>query len=381
MYIMYKMDKILLFPYWLTLKVRHMLFDNGLRKVYEPDVPSICIGNITVGGTGKTPHTEMLVRTLLEDEQWYGRNIAVLSRGYKRRSKGFQQVVADGRAVDYGDEPLQIKKKFPMVTVAVDKSRRQGCMFLTDPESVKTSKKGRRCIHKDFPKADLILLDDAFQHRKVRAKVNIVLVDYSRPIFKDHLMPMGKLRDLPERIASADIIIVSKCPKYMDGWEKGNWAEALGLHHYDAAECTGTRKNGRKQNLFFTTIAYDTPQAIFPEGDPRYLYAKRLILFTGIANDAPLARYLCSTYKIVKHFNFPDHHKFTRSDIMSIRNAGDAFPTSVIMTTEKDCQRVRDSKAVPESLKQRLFYAPIKTEFLRPEDKERFNITLKELLK
>lgn len=358
-----------------------MLFDNGFRKVYEPAVPSICIGNITVGGTGKTPHTEMLVRTLLEDEMWEYKNIAVLSRGYKRRSKGFQQVVADGRALDYGDEPLQIKKKFPMVTVAVDKSRRQGCMFLTDPESVKTSKKGRRCIHKDFPKADLILLDDAFQHRKVKAKVNIVLVDYSRPIFKDHLMPLGKLRDLPERIASADIVIVSKCPKYMDGWEKGMWAEALGLNGYDAAECAGTRKNGKKQNLFFTTITYDTPQAIFPEGDSRYLYAQRLILFTGIANDAPLARYLCGTYKIVKHFNFPDHHKFSRSDIMSIRNAGDAFPTSVIMTTEKDCQRVRDSKAVPESLKQRLFYAPIKTDFLRPEDKERFSAVLTELLR
>ena len=375
------MDKILLFPYWLTLKVRHMLFDNGFRKVYTPEVPSICIGNITVGGTGKTPHTEMLVRTLLEDEQWYGRNIAVLSRGYKRRSKGFQQVVADGAAQDYGDEPLQIKKKFPMVTVAVDSSRKEGCMFLTEPETVKTSKKGRKCIHKEFPKADLILLDDAFQHRKVKAGVNIVLVDYSRPIFKDHLMPLGKLRDLPERIAAADIVIVSKCPKHMDGWEKSNWAQALGLNGYDAAECSGTRRNGKKQHLFFTTISYDTPQAIFPEGDPRYLYAQRLILFTGIANDAPLARFLSGTYKIVKHFNFPDHHKFSRSDIMSIRNAGDAFPTSVIMTTEKDCQRVRDSKAVPESLKQRLFYAPIKTEFLRPEDKERFNITLKELLK
>ena len=350
-----------------------MLFDNGCRKVYTPEVPSICIGNITVGGTGKTPHTEMLVRTLLEDDRWYGKNIAVLSRGYKRRSKGFQQVVADGRALDYGDEPLQIKKKFPMVTVAVDKSRKEGCMFLTDPETVKTSKKGRKCIHKDFPKADLILLDDAFQHRKVKAGVNIVLVDYSRPIFKDHLMPIGKLRDLPERIAAADIVIVSKCPKHMDGWEKSNWAQALGLNGYDAAECTGTRRNGKKQHLFFTTITYDTPQPIFPEGDPRYLYAQRLILFTGIANDAPLARFLSGTYKIVKHFNFPDHHRFSRSDIMSIRDAGDAFPTSVIMTTEKDCQRVRDSKAVPESLKQRLFHAPIKTEFLRPEDKERFN--------
>lgn len=358
-------DKILLFPYWLTLKIRHMLYNTGLRKTYTPEVPSICIGNITVGGTGKTPHTEMILRTILEDEDWYGKNIAVLSRGYKRKTKGFQQVVADGRALDYGDEPLQIKKKFPMVTVAVDKSRKEGCSFLTDPESVKTSKKGRRCIHKDMPKADLILLDDAFQHRAVKAGLNIVLVDYNRPVFKDHLMPLGKLRDLPERIKAADIVIVSKCPKYLDAWERSKWSEAL----------------GNPKHLFFTTITYDTSQAIFSEGDPRYLYAQRLILFTGIANDAPLARFLSSTYKIVKHFNFPDHHKFTRSDILSIRDAADAFPTSVVMTTEKDCQRVRDSKAVPESLKRRLFYAPIKTGFLCQEDQDAFTSVLKSYLK
>ena len=374
-------DNILLFPYWLTLKVRHMLFDCGIRKVYTPEVPSICIGNITVGGTGKTPHTEMILRTLMEDEDWYGKNIAVLSRGYKRKSKGFQQVVADGRALDFGDEPLQIKKKFPMATVAVDKSRKEGCMFLTAPETLKTSKKGKKCIHKDMEKADIILLDDAFQHRAVKAGINIVLVDYSRPVFKDYLMPLGRLRDLRERIGAADIVIVSKCPKYLDGWEKSKWSEALGILRYDATTCEGRRRNGKKQNLFFTTIAYDTPQPIFPEGDPRYIYAQRLILFTGIANDAPLARYLCGTYKIVKHFNFPDHHKFTRTDILSIRDAADAFPTSVIMTTEKDCQRVRDSKAVPESLKQRMFYAPIKTEFLRPEDKDTFTAVLKSYLK
>ena len=240
-------DKILLFPYWLTLKIRHMLYNTGLRKTYTPEVPSVCIGNITVGGTGKTPHTEMLLRTLLEDDQWHGKNIAVLSRGYKRKTKGFQQVTADGRAIDFGDEPLQIKKKFPMATVAVDKSRKEGCMFLTDPESINTSKKGKKCIHKDFPKADLILLDDAFQHRAVKAGLSIVLVDYSRPVFKDYLMPIGRLRDLPERIKAADIVIVSKCPKYLDAWERSKWCEAL----------------GNPKHLFFTTIAYDTPKAIF----------------------------------------------------------------------------------------------------------------------
>lgn len=351
----------------MTLKVRHLLYDKGIKKVYCPSVPSICIGNITVGGTGKTPHTEMIIRTLMEQSEWADKNIAVLSRGYKRKSKGFQQVPATGRALDYGDEPLQIKQKFPMVTVAVDKSRKEGCAFLTDPESVKTSKKGRKCIHKDFPKSDIIILDDAFQHRAVKASVNIVLVDYSRPIFKDSLMPLGRLRDLPSRIKAADIVIVSKCPNYMEEEDKERWTRKLGLREH--------------QHLFFTTISYDTPEAIFSEGDARYLYAKNLILFSGIANDKPLARQLTSNYKIVKHFKFADHHKFSKSDIHSIRNAGDNFPTSVIMTTEKDCQRVRDSKAVPESLKTRLFYAPIKSSFMCEEDKERFTSVLLSYLK
>lgn len=359
-------DKILLFPYWVTLKIRHMLYDNGLKDIYTPEVPSICIGNITVGGTGKTPHTEMIIRTLMSSDRWYGKNIAVLSRGYKRRTKGFQQVVADGTALDYGDEPLQMKKKFPMVTVAVDKSRAEGCHFLTDPESIHTAKKAQKCIHKDMEKAEIIIFDDAFQHRRIKADVSIVLVDYNRPIFNDHLMPIGHLRDLPERIKAADIVIVSKCPKYLDGWEKSKWKKALGI---------------TDQHLFFTTIEYDAPQPIFKEGDPRYLYAKRLILFSGIANDQPLVCNLSGTYKIVKHFNFPDHHKFSRGDILSIRDAADIFPTSVIMTTEKDCQRVRDSKAVPESLKPRMFYTPIKTSFLSEEDKENFTSTLLSYLK
>ena len=360
-------SNLLLFPYWVTLKIRHLLYDKGLKKSYKPTVPSVCIGNITVGGTGKTPHTEMIIRTLMEQEEWYGKNLAVLSRGYKRKSKGFQQVPADGRAIDYGDEPVQIKKKFPMATVAVDASRKEGCTFLTNPELVKTSKKGRKCIHKDFQKADLIVLDDAFQHRAVKASVNIVLIDYSRPIFKDRLIPLGRLRDLPGRIKAADIVIVSKCPNFMEPEDQQMWVKKLNL-----------REN---QHLFFTTIAYDTPAAIYPEGDSRYLYAKNLILFSGIANDTPLARQLTSNYKIVKHFNFPDHHKFSRSDIYSIRNAADNFPTSVIMTTEKDCQRVRDSKAVPESMKARLFYAPIKSSFFSEEDKKRFTSVLLSYLK
>lgn len=374
-------DKIFLFPYWLILKIRHFMYDCGLKKVHTPEVPTICVGNITVGGTGKTPHTEMILRTLSQDPDWGARNIAVLSRGYKRKTKGFQQVVTEGTAKEYGDEPLQIKNKFPFITVAVDKSRAEGCDFLCNPEKVQTSRKARRCKHKDFPKSDLIILDDAFQHRAIKPKVSIVLVDYSRPIFKDHLMPLGKLRDLPERIAAADIIIVSKCPTYLDAWEKSKWADALGLGSYDVSDCKGMRKNGKAQHLFFTTIGYDTCQAVFPEGDPRYLYTQRLILFSGIANDRPLRMYLSGTYKIVRHLDFPDHHKFSRADISSISNAANAYPTSVVMTTEKDCQRVRDCDFVPDNLKHRMFYAPIKVNFFSEHEQETFASVLNSYLK
>lgn len=374
-------DNILLFPYWLTLKCRHGLYNIGLFKSHEAEVPTICVGNITVGGTGKTPHTEMILRMLLEDEQWKEKNIAVLSRGYKRKSKGFQQVIAEGTAEDFGDEPLQIKRKFPQVTVAVDKSRKQGCNFLCNPELLKTSKKARRCINKDMPKADIIILDDAFQHRALKPTLSIVLVDFSRPTFKDHLLPIGRLRDLPERIGAADIVIVTKCPTYIDDEQRAKWAANLGIRDFDPQTCEGSRKKGKKQHIFFTSISYDTAQSIFPEGDPRYLYAKRLILFSGIANDTPLRNYLCGNYKIVRHFNFPDHHKFTRADMHSIRDAADNFPTSVIMTTEKDCQRVRDCRFIPGGLKQRLFHAPIKVGFLTDEDRNIFRSLLTSALK
>lgn len=374
-------DKILLFPYWLSLKTRHFLYDSGLKKVSSADVPTICIGNVTVGGTGKTPHTEMLIRTLLNDEDWGKKNLAVLSRGYKRKTKGFQQVTADGSALAYGDEPLQIKKKFPGITVAVDKSRIEGCDFLVHPEKLQTSKKARKCIDKNLQAADLIILDDAYQHRALKPTVSIVLVDYSRPVYNDHLLPFGRLRDLPERIGAADIIIVSKCPNELNAWEKCSWAENLGIRNFDAASCSGIRKNGRRQHIFFSTICYDGAEAVFPEGDPRYIYTKRLILFSGIANDAPLLSYLSSDYKIVRHFRFPDHHKFSRSDINTIASAAREFPTSVIMTTEKDCQRVRDCHKIKEELKQRMFYSPIKTAFLTENEKETFIKVLKDGLK
>jgi tetraacyldisaccharide 4'-kinase len=297
-------DKILLFPYWLSLKIRHFLYDKGIKKVHQADVPTICIGNVTVGGTGKTPHSEMLLRTMLADSALGRKSIAVLSRGYKRKTKGFQQVTAGGRARDYGDEPLQIKRKFPMVTVAVDSSRIRGCDFLVHPEKLQTEKSARKCKDKNFLPAELIILDDAYQHRKLKPTVSIVLIDFNRPTFRDHLLPLGRLRDLPERVHKADILIVTKCPYDLNSWQKCTWADNLGLKDFNAQECCGIRPDGQKQHLFFTQTIYDNPEPVFPEGEARYIYTKRLILFSGIANDTPLTKWLSRDYKIARRLRW-----------------------------------------------------------------------------
>ena len=318
--------------YRLILGVRHFLFDKGWKKSYKADVPTLCVGNITVGGTGKTPHTEMILRWLLKSDDWAYSDIAVLSRGYKRKSKGFQKVGRDGTALQFGDEPLQMAKKFPAVTVAVDKDRVEGCHFLTHPEELQTSKKARKCLDKAIPKADLIVLDDAFQYRRLKADLNIILIDYNRPVQKDKLMPWGRLRDLPSRLKDADILIVTKCPTYLDEWEKGKWAKQLGV-------------------------------------------------FTGIAKDMPLRAYLSDSYKEVKRFSFPDHHKYSTADIQKVAAAVKEFPTACVATTEKDAQRIVDTKKVPETLRQRLFQVPINIQFLSPQEKEIFETMLEDRLR
>ena len=357
------------------------MYDIGLKKIRQADVPTICVGNVTVGGTGKTPHTEMILRMLQEDPEWSGRNIAVLSRGYKRRTRGFQQVVADGSARDFGDEPMQIKKKFPEVTVAVCKKRVLGCDFLAHPDKLQTSKKARKCKNKDIPAADLIILDDAFQHRSLKPSVSILLINHDHPVATDHLMPIGKLRDLPERASAADIIIISKCSKDIDPWQKSKWAESLGLSGYDSSVGYGFRKDGSRQYVFFTTVGYDTAMPVFPEGDMRYVYSKKLILFSGIANDKPPRHYLSSSYNINRHFEFADPHKFSRSDMSLILKEARINPTSVAITTEKDSQRVRDCAKLPDSFKQKVFYIPIRSKFVSEQDKGLFHDALTSFLK
>lgn len=371
------LDKIVLAPYYMILKLRHTLYDHGIfYKVSTAEVPTICVGNITAGGTGKTPHTEMILRTLLHSDDWAYRNIAVLSRGHKRNSGGFQIVERDGGVRTFGDEPLQIKKKFPGVTVAVDRRRTKGSELLCHPERIKTDKRARKCSGCEIDPSDLIVLDDAFQYRALRAYFNIILVDYNRPTYKDSLLPFGRLRDLPERLDKADILIVTKCPHYLEDEEKISLAEAYGLKDYDVNTCRGINKDGHKKMLLFTAITYNHLQPIFEEADPRYAYSQKLILFSGIAKDTPLRMYLSDEHRIVKRFTYPDHHKYTSLDIKKIMKAVQDHPTAVVATTEKDCQRILDCKKIPASLKERLFQVPIEVGFLSEHDKALFEETL-----
>ena len=318
----------------------------------------------------------MILRTLLRSDDWAYEDIAVLSRGYKRSSRGFQIVSRDGSVKEYGDEPLQIKKKFPGVTVAVDRNRVKGCDILCHPEKLKTEKRARKCAGAEIAPSDLIVLDDAFQYRKLRAYCNIVLVDYNRPVHKDHLLPFGRLRDLPERLSETDTIIVSKCPVYLEDGQKAGWAANLGIKDYDPATCRGTDKDGKDIFLFFTTISYSPLKPIFEEADPRYAYSQKLILFSGIAKDTPLRMYLSDEHRIVRRFCFEDHHNYTRLDIRKIMKAVREHPTAVVATTEKDCQRILDFKNIPDELKVRLFQVPIEVGFLSETEKTVFEDTL-----
>lgn len=340
-------DKIILFPYYIVLKSRDILYKKGKIESAKASVPTICVGGITVGGTGKTPFTEMVIRMLGESPKWKERKLAVLSRGYKRKSTGFQIVKEDGSCSEYGDEPLQIKRKFPEMTVAVCRDRAEGAGILTSQEG-----------------AELIILDDAYQARELRASMNIVLVDYNRPIFKDMLLPMGELRDLPERLYDADIVVVTKCPTDLQDSERDEFAKGLGYKDYFLPSCYVTSKNGKRQLLLFATTEYLPFKALNDKTEPRFMYSNRLVMFSGIAKDTQLFDYLTGSYKILQRFVFPDHHQYSWADLDRVSRTLLENPTACAVTTEKDAQRLPESALKEEPLLSRLFIAPIRMRFL-----------------
>ncbi|NLH24726.1 MAG: tetraacyldisaccharide 4'-kinase [Bacteroidales bacterium] len=290
-------------PYALVLALRHLLYDRGFFRSYDFEVPVICVGNITVGGTGKTPMTEYLAGRLLES----GKTPMVLSRGYGRRTRGFRYVELADTAFDSGDEPLQIKRHFPGTVVAVCENRAKGI---------------RRLIE-DYPQDPWIILDDAFQHRQVRAGKNILMADHNRPFTKDTLLPFGRLRDLPAAARRADCIVYTRCPESMADCEK-----------------TGERHAGMP--VFYTFMSYGS---FLPLHDPAVMprTGAPVLLVTGIANARPLKEHLQKHYLVACHIEFPDHHRFTGKDIARMRELLDKNPSWQLITTAKDAVRLKGS--------------------------------------
>ncbi|PTX42104.1 lipid-A-disaccharide kinase [Christiangramia gaetbulicola] len=311
----------LLFPFSLiyhgVTKVRNKLYDADLLKSESYDFPVIAVGNLNMGGTGKSPMIEYLLKILSENNK-----VATLSRGYKRDSKGFQLVKAEDSVNKSGDEPLQFKNKYPEAIVAVDANRREGISELMQFSP------------------DVILLDDAFQHRKVEAGFYILLTAYGDLYVDDLILPAGNLRESSAGAERANIIVVTKCP--------GN----LGI-----AEMEKIRKRlkpNSEQSVFFSTIKY-SEKIISSEKSIRIedIRESEFALVTGIANPKPLLEFLNAKDIELKHFKFPDHHNFSEKEIEQLSKQ------SRILTTEKDYMRLKDKLPL-----NKLYYLPIEVEFL-----------------
>ena len=337
---MANIGNIFAFPYALGLWMRNKAYDKGwLKSVKFDNVSILSLGNITVGGTGKTPHVEMFIRELLERAY----RVAVISRGYGRQNpKTSRFVETDSRVEDVGDEPLQIKRKFPQVKVIVDRDRvRAVKMLMALPFG-------------DVP--EVILLDDGMQYRRLQPTRQRCLINYNRPVFKDSLLPFGRLRDLPSQLKRADTVIITKCPPFLNEWEK--------------QQAVSVNRINPQQKVFFTTVQYFDPVAVFPEGNNRYMYSHEAILFTGIANSDQLRHHVSARYPRNFHIEFDDHHVFTDKDIKQIEKFADKHPQAILLTTEKDSQRLRRNPAVHERLKERLFYIPIEIGLVEDENPE-----------
>lgn len=331
-------NKVLLFPYYALLAARNRAYDKGRRKTadyrsYGDRV--ISIGNIAMGGTGKTPHVEMFIRHFLAE----GKTVAVISRGYKRKTKEQIEVQVDSSPLEVGDEPLQIKRKFPQVRVFVDKKREVPTEQLINPPLGQP--------------VDYVILDDAHQYRRLIPGRSIVLIDYSRPVFKDSLFPFGRLRDLPTQIKRADTIIITRSPAWLDEWQKEKIR-------------TANRIN-LSQRLFFTTVDYLKPVQVFEGADGRFIYSQEAILFTGIADPVELHNYLTTKYAEIYEVKYPDHHLYTKGDLKALARLARKHPAAVLLTTEKDAQRLRLVENACKAVSTRLFYVPIETRLIEGE--------------
>lgn len=324
------MLKILLFPfavlYDVITRLRNYAYDRDLRPSVHFEVPVISVGNLTVGGTGKTPMVEHLVRLLKPTYR-----LATLSRGYGRKTKGFRLASAEDTPATLGDEPFQIYTKYGHeVTVSVGEER-----ALAIPN-----------ILQERDDVGVILLDDAFQHRKVRPSVNIMLSDYHRPFYNDYLLPAGRLRESRRGAQRADMIVVTKCPAEIQD------DEMMSIEH-------AIRRYADKP-VFFSTLHYGD---VVPFGRPDAARPDDVLLLTGIADASPLVHYISRNFRLREHLAFRDHHAYTAADVATLQQRLAANPTWSIITTEKDMVKLVALGEAIRSLP--IFYLPIEVQFLK----------------
>jgi len=329
--------------YGIGVGVRNALFNIGVLKSQSFDMPVISVGNITVGGTGKTPHVEYLLELLHKQFR-----AAVLSRGYKRKTSGFVLADEDATAQTIGDEPYQMKKKFADVVVAVDKNRRRGIAMLSD-----------NSVTKDI---DVVLLDDAFQHRYVKPGINILLVDYHRLIIYDTLLPAGRLREPLSGKNRADIVIITKCPNGLKPMDFRVITKQMALYPY--------------QHLYFTTLEYEPLKQLF--GDKQrpldsISSNESVLLLTGIASPRQMVYDLQPYTGNIHQMTFADHHAFTARDVERINSEFAALPEPrTVITTEKDAARLEGIEGLSDDVRRNLYTLPVKIRFLLDQE-ENFN--------
>jgi len=328
--------------YGMVVNIRNTLFNLNILRTREFEVPVISVGNITVGGTGKTPHTEHLIGLLSKKF-----DIAVLSRGYKRKSKGFLLVETDSFIRQSGDEPLQIKRKFPGILVAVDENRVRGI---------------EKILEISEKRPDVIILDDAFQHRYVTPSINILLIDYNRMITEDDMLPYGRLREPASNRDRANIIIVTKCPREIKPIDERIITKDLHIWPY--------------QDLFFSRIKYGEMLPLFPNKAKEKKVCldadTGILLLTGIANPQPLRDKLLQTTKSVVAAAYPDHYPFTLKDMEKVAGQLEAMSTEkkLIVTTEKDTFRILEIEDLPDTIAENLYYIPIEIRFINQTDND-----------
>lgn len=331
--------KILLYPLSLIYQVitdfRNLLFDWGINKQQSFPFPIISIGNLTVGGTGKTPHTELLIRLLLKQSY----KIAVLSRGYKRKTKGTVFANENSTPQDIGDEPYQIYRKFfGQIDVFVDEKR---CRALSKIPS---------------DKYDVILLDDAYQHRYVKPGLSILLNDFNRPFYKDFTLPLGRLRESRKGKNRADIIITTKCD----------------IHKLNVEDEQKNIAPNANQSIYFSQIKYGDITGVFEQKKSNIDLLTDVFLVTGIANPQPIIEYLQPKVHSITVMTFNDHHDFTKNDIKTIENQFNQINSDkrIVLMTEKDAVKIFNSNFVSSKNKSYFYYLPIEVEILKNQEKD-----------